>query len=84
MSSINSIIALPDAVTESILCYLLDVGGNNIGMITTPWDEGSASKLVGKVKKLDTTPGYAWLSPSIVLVTELHALGENAILDTGV
>jgi hypothetical protein len=81
MSVIAQIIALPDLATESILCYLYDVSGNSIGMISTIWDEGGTSRLVSKIKRLDTLPRYEWVTPSIVLVTELHALGENAVLD---
>lgn len=81
MSAIAQIIALPDLVTESILCYMYDVGGNSVGMISTVWDEGSTSRLVSKIRGLNTMPGYEWVTPSIVLTTELHALGENAVLD---
>nr|DAP03983.1 MAG TPA: hypothetical protein [Caudoviricetes sp.] len=82
MSAIDQIIAMPDLPSESILCYLYDVSGNSIGMISTVWDEGGTSRLVSKIRRLDTLPGYEWVTPSIVLATELHALGENAVLDT--
>lgn len=81
MSAIDRIIALTDLQSESILCYLYDVSGNSIGMVSTIWDEGGTSRLVSKIKRFDTLPGYEWVTSSIVLATELHALGENAVLD---
>lgn len=82
MSKVYTVVALPCAVTKTVTCHLLDVDGNKVGIITTPWTDSSTSELVGMVNKLGTLPGHMWYTPSIVLTTELHSLGVGVTLDT--